>query len=170
MSRPPQPAPEDLEAKLRASRTLEEAPESAIQRAIGLWKERAPVARPAGAVERIAAALGFDSAGAAPLALGLRSGGAQVRQMLFTAGERDIDVRVAPSESAPLWRVSGQILGPDAHGEAVLRADGYAARAAWNELSEFSFDGVPAGRYGLTLYSATWEIELPPFDLPPPRG
>lgn len=171
MSRPTNPVPEDLEAVLRASRALEDAPEDAIQRAIGLWKERAPaVEGEAGWIERLVATLGFDSAGAAPLAHGLRSAGADVRQMLFTAGERDIDLRLAPSEGAPLWRVSGQILGPDANGEAVLRADGFAARTPWNELSEFAFDAVPAGRYRLMLYSAKWEIELPPFDLLPLRG
>lgn len=165
-------APDDatLERLLRDSRQLEQAPESVIQRAIDLWVARpAATAAGGGVLRRLVAALSFDSIGITPQAAGVRSvGGDGVRQLLFTADGRDIDLRVAPAADAGRWQISGQVLGPDESGTAELRCADVQARAAWNELAEFRFDDVPAGACELTLRGADWELTLPPIDIPAP--
>lgn len=162
-----EPESDEIDALLRASRALEDAPEAVIGRAIGLWRAAAPAVAPVpGAIERFVAALRFDSASTTPLTLGMRAGTSAVRQLLYSASGRDIDLRLSRPDGGDLWRVSGQVLGPDAEGAAVLTADGFSARCAWSELCEFHFDAVPAGRFRLVLHSAEWEIEVPGFDLP----
>jgi hypothetical protein len=167
----PDPDPDDaaaaqarLEAALRASRVLEDAPEAVIQRAIGLWSAPARQAPATGLRERLVAVLSFDSAGASPLAFGRRSAGADMRQLLFSAGERDIDLRVSPA-GAGRWRVAGQVFGPDTAGRARVEVAGVVAECAWNELAEWQVDALPAGDCRVVLSSDGWEIELPPFAL-----
>jgi hypothetical protein len=166
------PADDDLEQLLGRSRRLEDAPEAVIGRAIGIWS-RSPRAA-AGLLHRVLAALTFDSGDAAidPRSLGLRSSSSPTRQMLYSAEGRDIDLRlcaVGPADRGVVWRLSGQILGPDAVGHAVLRFAGGERLTDWNEVSEFSFDEVPEGRVEVILRSMTWEIALPPIDIPAPR-
>jgi hypothetical protein len=169
----PTPAPDDaaLERLLRDSRRLEDAPESVIQRAIGVWTARpgaAPGAVPAGGVlRRLAAALSFDSLGLAPQAAGVRSAGSDgLRQLLFTADGRDIDLRLERSADGRHWTVSGQVLGPDLQGRALLRGAAFTREASWDELAEFRFDAVPAGAVTLELQGQDWVLELP-LDLAP---
>lgn len=165
----------ELEAALKASRTLVDAPEHVIQRAIDVFAARGmaqaatPAPQPAGLRQRLQALLSFDSGGLAPAAAGVRSmgsgTGSGTRQVLFSAEGRDIDLRIGPSSAAG-WQVSGQILGPDETGTVELRCGGFQARTAWNELSEFRFDGVPGGACQLTLRSADWELDLPDVQIP----
>jgi len=157
----------ELEAALKASRTLVDAPEHVIQRAIDVFAARAtsPASRPAGLRQRLTALLSFDSAGLTPAAAGMRSAGGGTRQMLFSAEGRDIDLRIGPSSSAG-WMLSGQILGPDESGTVELRCGDFRAEAAWNDLSEFRFEGVPEGACRLTLRSVDWELELPDVQIP----
>lgn len=166
------PFPEDaddelLQRRLRDSRQLEDAPEHLIQRAIDLWQPRAATAATAGgALRRWIATLRFDSAAGDNLALGLRASGASTtRQMLFSAEGRDIDLRLEPLADKT-WRLSGQVLGPDAAGIAELRCgDAAPQQVAWNELSEFEFAPVAPGVCLLTLRADGWEISFPSFDL-----
>lgn len=166
MSHLPDPDAE-LETALRHSRTLVDAPEAVIQRALDLWQVSTPAraAEPVlgGLRRRLSALLDFDSATAAPAAL--RSGGDGMRQLLFTAEGRDVDLRVAPPAGTGC-RISGQILGPDEAGVAVLQCGSYQAETAWSELSEFSFEGVPAGTCRIILRSEGWELELPDVEIP----
>lgn len=159
-----------LERRLHASRRLEDAPESVIQRAIDVWVPRPPAtAAGHGVLRRLAAVLSFDSLGMTPQAAGVRSLGADgIRQLLYSAEGRDIDLRVAPAAQAGRWRLSGQVLGPDETGTAELRCGDVRAQVAWNELAEFRFDDVPAGACELTLRGSGWELTLPPIDIPTP--
>jgi hypothetical protein len=156
-----------LERLLHQSRRLDEAPEALIQRAIGLWQPRAmtrPTA-PAGALRRLVAALSFDSGASTPAALGLRSGALATRQLLFTAEGHDVDLRLEPMAGG-LWKISGQVLGPDSQGSAVLRPAGAPAQqVAWSPLAEFSFDPVAAGACQLLLRTEAWEIDIPDVPL-----
>lgn len=171
----PHSSDEELAAALQASRVMHDAPEALVQRALNLWTTlpqhlpRAATAPPAG-LRRLLATLAFDSLGLAPQAAGLRSGAAAtVRQLLYTAEGRDIDLRIAPAEDGQHWVVSGQVLGPELGGRAALRpADDEAAgqALAWNELAEFHFAPVPAGPCTLVLSSDGWTLELP-LPLPP---
>jgi len=129
-----------------------------IARAVRLFQARAEQAAPAlNLRERVLAVLRFDSA-QRPLALGLRAGQAAARQLLFSAGERDLDVRLTRAGDA--WVVSGQILGPEASGEVELRGDASCVLAALNDLSEFALPPIPAGRYALLLHLADVEVEI----------
>jgi hypothetical protein len=161
--------PEDIEALLRASRGLHDAPEPVIGRVLGMWRVPGPSApanaSPRRAIERFVAALRSDSAALSPLALGLRSTVSPVRQLLYSVAGRDIDLRLSRPDGGGPWRVAGQVFGPDARGAAVLSSDAYSARCDWNDLSEFTFDTVPAGRFRLLLQAGDSEIEVPHFDL-----
>ncbi len=62
-----------------------------------------------GLLNRVLATLSFDSSALRP-AFGVRSGqSAPARQLLFSAGDFDIDLRLARSRAG--WSVSGQVLG-----------------------------------------------------------
>jgi hypothetical protein len=176
---PDRPDPDDdrLADALRASRVMHDAPEALIERAIGLWRPRAAVvvdtrtAVPPSLLQRLVATLRFDSAGAAPLAFGLRSAGGpgEVRQLLFSLEGRDIDLRIAPAGEPGRFRISGQVLGPDATGTVAFDCAGVQGETAWNELAEFGFDAVPAGDCRLVLRTDAWQAELPVITLPPAR-
>jgi hypothetical protein len=161
----PEPPDDTLANALRASRRLEDAPEALIQRAIHLYTvQAAPVtAASPGLLQRLVAAVSFDSAAASALALGLRSSAAQTRQLLYTAEGRDVDLRVAASVDGRVFVISGQVLGPDEAGVAVLVSAGQELSATWNELSEFSFAPIGPGPCALTLRAAGWVLELPPL-------
>jgi hypothetical protein len=167
---PPPPAdPHDaaIEQALRASRGLEDAPEHVIQRAFTLWQPPRPAAAaaPPNLLQRVLAALTFDSAGASPLAFGMRSAGGTTRQLLFSAEGHDIDLRISPAGEPPSdhWLLSGQVLGPDSQGHVTLTdALGQeAARSALNEWGEFKLPQVAGGEYTVTVRLGEREIVLP---------
>ena len=162
------PDDEPLARELRASRQLHEAPEAVIQRAIHVFAARAqaptPLAAP-GLLQRLVATLTFDSTELAPLAAGLRAETAPTRQLLYAADGRDVDLRIATTDDGRRYVVSGQVLGPDEAGFAVLSAADGQFTVAWNELSEFHFEAVGAGAWQLTLRAEGWEILLPPLHL-----
>jgi hypothetical protein len=170
MTHRPDPDDAALERALRTSRVLDDAPEALIQRAIDLWQPRPRADAAPGVLRRLVATLSFDSATLAPEAAGVRAaplaGVAKPRQLLFTADGRDVDLRLEPAADGRHWQVSGQVLGPDEQGGALLRgADGSVAEAVWNALAEFRFDAVAPGPCTLTLRTAEWELELPPLEL-----
>ena len=171
MSPTPEPNDDALELALRASLHLEDAPPWLIERTINAGPATAAPPRPAlsDTLRRVLASLTFDSGTAPALALGLRAAGAGVRQLLFSLAGYDIDLRIAPaSEGAAGWLLSGQLLGPDQPGEAVLSGDGGEMRVIFNEMSEFRFGPVAAGRWNLTLFAGDVQIELPTLELPAP--
>jgi hypothetical protein len=170
MKTPPPPAPNTsdaaIERALRASRDLEDAPEHVIQRALlAAWQPRRPPRTPSSVLQRVLAALTFDSAGASPLAFGMRSAGGTTRQMLLSAHGHDIDLRISPSGDPPSdhWLLSGQLLGPEAQGVVLLTdAQGRTAgESALNEWGEFRLPPVSGGEYTVTVRLAYREIVLP---------
>lgn len=164
------PTDAELEQSLSASRVMVDAPEQTILRATGLWQERPKAAiaiEGCGLLRHIGAALRFDSTSTAGMALGIRAASSGARQLVFAAEGRDIDLRIAaqPVGNVAKFSVSGQIFGPDVEGQAELTAPNYQAVQAWNEMSEFCFEDVPAGSCTLVLSSAEWQIELPAFEV-----
>lgn len=142
--------------------TSEAAPRATVANVVGLFRTRTTEEKPS-AVRRLLAALSFDSAQLTP-AFGVRSGqSASARQLLYSAGETDFDVRVASSGQA--WVVSGQILGECAGGRVELQGDAGAAAAYLNEQCEFTLPPVPTGTYTLRVRTADAEVELPAFEL-----
>ncbi len=175
------PAPiltdERLTEMLHASRRLVDAPEAVIQKSLQLL---APVQRAASVehtdpvvkgLRKLVATLGFDTASLSGVAAGLRSEQRPVRQLLYFSDGRDVDIHLTPvavSASSPghHWRVSGQILGPDTRGEAVLNSGGKEHVVLWTDMAEFVFPDVAAGPCHLLLRTPQWELHLPPIDLP----
>ncbi|MCW5611649.1 MAG: hypothetical protein KIS83_13365 [Rubrivivax sp.] len=160
------PADDDdlLAAGRRALRELPDAPEWMILRAEALGAPRAAPAAAPSLLRRVQAALSVDSwAGAVPV---LR-GAAGTRQLLFSAAEYDVDLRIAPAEQA--WSIAGQVLGPDDAAQVLLTGPDGVARPArpLDELGGFHIDGLAAGRYRLELQLADRVIELPPVDVGP---
>ena len=147
---------------LMRSDTSEDAPRDVLAGAVALFH-----ARPAraGLLRRVVAALSFDS-GAQGLAFGVRSGkDTAPRQLIFNAGDVDIDLRLAPGAEG--WAVSGQVLGECGGGWAELggEEEAAAARAELNELCEFALPAVPAGSYTLRLRLDDLLVEIPDLDL-----
>jgi anti-sigma factor RsiW len=140
----------------------EDAPEHVIARAVPLLRQHILAgssthesARPS-LPQRIIAALRFD--GLQQPAPALRAGRPALRQLLFDAGQYDVDLRIAPSGSA--WAVSGQVLGPHTSGQIELRGPAEVMQAELSELSRFRFPPIPAGRYTLNLRLDTAEVEI----------
>ena len=139
----------------------EDAPPELLARTLGLFRPRIKEDRPS-LVERVLAVLSFDSRQLSP-AFGVRSGQSVARQLLFSVGEHDLDLRVAPDDGA--WVVSGQVLGECQAGRVELRGAEVVERAEMNELCEFTLPRVPSGKYSLVINFSNTEIEIPEFEL-----
>jgi hypothetical protein len=154
-----------LTALMRADSSAD-APPEVLSGVVRMFRaRRAGVAPEPGRLRRIVAALTFDSSSLRP-AFGVRSGqAAPARQLLFSAGDLDVDLRLAPGGDG--WTVSGQVLGPcGGGGEVELLAGGEAAaRAALNELCEFTLPPQPEGAYALRLRLGGAEVEIPELSL-----
>ena len=143
------------------------APQAVIARALNIFSPPLPsLSRPAAEkslLSRIVAALTFDSLNLAP-AFGVRSGKGTTRQMIFTAGNTDVDLRIAAQDER--WTLSGQVLGTAcANGEVQLQSESVTESATLNEYCEFSFSPVETGTYSLRLFMAEVEVEFPAIEL-----
>jgi hypothetical protein len=154
---------------LARSRGLEHAPERMIQQALDAFDaSRRPAAkRQAGAspLQRLLAVLAFDELGAALSPV--RGAGAPARRLVFSAGEIDVALSVAPGARRGTWRIDGQCLGDEEPGKVQLSCGEQHLEVPWYTQGEFSLEPVPAGECRLVLRCASWEITLPPFELPP---
>jgi anti-sigma factor RsiW len=154
-----------LSALMRAD-TSEDAPAELVSSVVRMFRARQAQREEPGLLRRLVAALTFDSSSLQP-AFGVRSGqAAPARQMLFSAGDLDVDLRLAPGGEG--WTVSGQVLGPCEGGEVELvDAEGStAARATLNELCEFTLlPPTPDGTYALRLRLDGAEVEIPELSL-----
>jgi anti-sigma factor RsiW len=154
-----------LAALMRAD-TSEDAPPELLAGVVRMFRAHRPAAAEPGLLRRLVAALTFDSTRLQP-AFGVRSGQpAPARQLLFSAGDFDVDLRLAQGVEG--WTVSGQVLGPCGGGEVEAIADdgSTAARARLNDLCEFTLlPPVAGGTYTLRLRLDGTEIEIPELSL-----
>lgn len=134
--------------------TAEPPPAYVAARAVRLFRQR--VARQPGLARRVLASLSFDSR-QAPLAPGLRAGPLAARQLLFSADDYAVDLRLTPAGAT--WTLAGQVLGPSAAGSVELHGP-ISARADLNQLSEFLVPALPPGSYTLTLRLDDTEIAI----------
>ncbi len=165
---------EDEFARLvQRAAALPDAPPALIRAAIDQWPASRPSRLQATArsiVNRLAAALTFDSWATGAVAFGVRGVPSDIRHLLFTADGRDIDIRIAPA--AGHFCLSGQILGPDEAGTVELDrpadAEGASAStqvAVLDAMGEFRLEGVREGSYVLTVRLGDDAIVLPPIDV-----
>jgi hypothetical protein len=131
----------------------EDAPPHVIQRAIRLFNQHLAPSPPR---LRLQALLQFDSA--RQPALGVRSGIAPARQLLFSVADHDLDLRV--TAKGVLWVVAGQLLGPCADGQAELQSPTFQVQTALNELCEFTLPPAPTGNYTFSLHLPDVDIEI----------
>jgi hypothetical protein len=158
---------ERLAGLMRADNSVD-APRDVLAGAVNLFAARP---RREGFLRRVVAALSFDSHAVQQPAFGVRSGEpSSSRQLLFSAGDVDVDLRLAPEAEG--WAVSGQVLGACAGGWAELgdaedseEPEQKSARAELNELCEFALPVVPAGSYTLRLRLDDLLVEIPDLNL-----
>jgi hypothetical protein len=142
---------------LLQSDTTVDPPPAVINRAVRIFRPRQAEVTPP-LLQRIVAALQFDSLQLAP-AMGLRSGAATPRQLLFSAGDYDLDLRLTPHQDA--WLLSGQILGEEiAAGQVVLQGATAGVQAPLLAPGEFVLPPVPKGDYTLVVQMTDYEIAV----------
>ncbi len=123
-----------------------------------------PVLRPTeGKLGRIFAKLVFDSF-EQPLPAGIRHVGSIPRQLLFKAGEVDVDIRI---ESADDDRISlaGQVLSDstDFFDDTPVRLESHGIiryKTRTNPVGEFAFDQVPQDTYHLSMDLPEGQVTL----------
>ena len=142
--------------------TSVDPPPAVINRALRIFQPRLSPTTSPPLLKRIVAALQFDSLQRSP-ALGLRSGTAP-RQLLFTAGDYDLDLRLTPTDKAELWVVAGQVLGDDTiTGNVALQGATANYQAPLVAPGEFLLPTVAAGEYTLVVHLPNQEIAIESF-------
>ena len=139
--------------ELMAADDSTDAPADSVKWAKNLFRTRS-VESPS-LIKRIVAVLTADLAGGRP-AFGERSASAaKARQMLFTAGDYAIDVRV--TEAKKKFEIRGQVLGKDVTGGTV-RLEGSDLSGQLGKGGEFRMTGVPSGKYDLVITLSDAEL------------
>ncbi|HEU4509643.1 MAG TPA: hypothetical protein VFR78_15465 [Pyrinomonadaceae bacterium] len=138
--------------------TSQDPPRDVLMSALSMFEQRT---RPS--LRHIIATLIFDSRNAGP-AFGMRSLQSASRQLLYSAGGTDVDLRVTVQKDECL--VAGQVIR-DACATGVVEISGAnaTAGATLNDLCEFTLPSVPLGSYELKLRLPDIEIEIPELDL-----
>ena len=114
-------------------------------------------------VRRIIAILTFDSRNAGS-AFGLRSIRTASRQLLYSAQETDLDLRISVQNAECV--LTGQIIREGCTGGSVeISGKSGSAAAVLNELCEFTLPPIPVGNYSLKVRMPDVEIEIPELDL-----
>jgi len=131
-----------------------DAPHDAIKWSKNIFRTRA-VEPKKSLVQKFLAVLQMDLA-PNKAAFGERSAGAsQEHQMLFSAGENGIDLRIKEGEKG--FFVRGQILGEGFAGATIKLGD---FETVASEISEFSFADIPGGEYNMTLKTDATEVTI----------
>lgn len=131
-----------------------DAPQDSLKWAKNIFRSRA-VEPKKSLVQKVLAVLKIDLS-PNKAAFGERSAASsQARQMLFSAGEIGIDLRISETEKGSNLR--GQILG-EGFANCTIKLGEFETVS--NELSEFSFAKISGGEYDLTLKTDETEIVI----------
>jgi len=131
-----------------------DAPQDAVKWSKNIFRARA-VEPKKSLVQKVLAVLQMDLS-PNKAAFGERSAGVgQERQMLFSAGENGIDLRIKEDDKG--FIVRGQILGEGFAGASIKFGE---MEANIDETGEFSFADVPTGKYDMTLKTGETEITI----------
>ena len=114
-------------------------------------------------VRRIVAILTFDSRNTAP-AFGIRSLHTASHQMLYSAEETDVDLRITVQNEECI--LAGQVIREHCAG-GVVQISGTAgsAEASLNDLCEFTLAAIPLGNYSLRIRMPDLDIEILDLEL-----
>jgi hypothetical protein len=137
-----------------------DAPPEALNFARNLFRSgKRFVPRPDSVANKILATLKQNVAPFSTV-FGERSANASAeRQMLFEAGEYDVDLRIRANEKD--FNLAGQILGELPEQISLkLQSAGFSRETSISELGEFRIENVPAGNYDLTLQIGETEIVI----------
>jgi hypothetical protein len=140
-----------------------EPPAELVQWGISLFQ---PLLQPAtgGKLRKLIASLVFDTFDQ-PLLAGVRRVGAPPRQLLFRAGDVDVDVKIESMEANDRITLVGQVLSTTAkffdNTPVKLESHGIVRyRTMTNLVGEFSFDEVPKDTYHLSVDLPEGQITL----------
>lgn len=137
--------------------TAEDAPRDVLASAINIFS---PKAQPP--VRHVIATLIFDSR-STTRAFGLRSLHSSARQLLYSADDADVDLRIMIQDEECI--VIGQVIrDPCTGGIVEIVGPTRSAQAPLNELCEFVLPPVPIGTYSLKLTMADVKIEIPELE------
>src|SRR5213593_2697555 len=140
-----------------------EPPADLVQWGVSLFQ---PILQPspAGKLKRIIASLVFDTYDQ-PMLAGIRRVGAPPRQLLFRAGDVDVDVKIESMEANDRITLVGQVLSNTTkffdNTSVRLESQGIIRyRTLTNPVGEFSFDEVPKDTYHLSVDLPEGQITL----------
>ena len=143
--------------------TTFEPPAELVQWGVNLFQ---PLLQPStgGKLRKLIAALVFDTFDQ-PLLAGVRRVGAPPRQLLFRAGDVDVDVKIESMEANYRITLVGQVLSTTAkffdNTPVKLESHGIVRyRTMTNLVGEFSFDEVPQDTYHLSVDLPEGQITL----------
>jgi len=139
-----------------------EPPAEVVEWGVNLFQ---PVMKPEkGGLRKIVASLIFDTFDQ-PLLAGVRRVGAPPRQLLFRAGDVDVDVKIESMEANDRITLVGQVLSSATkffdNTPVKLESHGIVRyRTRTNVVGEFSFDEVPKDTYHLSVDLPEGQITL----------
>lgn len=144
--------------RMMRSDSTSDVPRDVLTSAINIFSQERRVP-----LRRIVALLTFDSHSAGP-AYGVRSLLRDSRQMLYSAEEIDLELRITVQNDECV--LAGQVIGEDcAEGYVEISGVGASSKAALNEVCEFTLPPIPPGNYSLTVRILDREIEIPELEL-----
>lgn len=140
-----------------------DAPADSIKWVKNLYLSRAVQQKPS-LLRQIVAVLRSELAAGKP-AFGERSAGAsQARQLLFTADEAAIDLKI--TGTGKKLNIAGQIIGDGFENAAILLFnDENEYSATTGELADFTIQKIDRGIYRLTVTADDLEIVIESIDL-----
>ena len=150
-----------LLTQLKADASFE-PPADLLQWGINLFQ---PVMRPeVGGLRKIIASLIFDTYDQ-PMLAGVRHVGLAPRQLVFRAGDVDVDVKIQSMEANDRVTLVGQVLSNSAkffdNTPVKLESHGTVRyRTSTNLVGEFSFDEVPKDDYHLSVDLPEGQVTL----------
>jgi hypothetical protein len=143
--------------------TTFEPPAGLVEWGVSLFQ---PLLQPStgGKLRKLIAALVFDTFDQ-PVLAGVRRVGAPPRQLLFRAGDVDVDVKIESMEANDRITLVGQVLSTTAkffdNTPVKLESHGIVRyRTMTNLVGEFSFDEVPKDTYHLSVDLPEGQITL----------
>jgi hypothetical protein len=152
---------QSLVTRLREDSSFE-PPADLVKWGIDLFQ---PVVQPrAGGLRKFIASLIFDTFDQ-PMLAGVRRVGAPPRQLLFRAGDVDVDVKIESMEANDRITLVGQVLSSATkffdNTPVKLESHGIVRyRTRTNVVGEFSFDEVPKDTYHLSVDLPEGQITL----------